>query len=370
MRSIMRYVPEDIMLDLSESDLGHPDGQEILERHHRQGGHAHPEFGRGHPAFVCARHEGGTSPGLYVRKVRGQWHASHYEKGTCDRFASPAPMSDEHRRQVDYWVRAGEDAGYPVETGPVLATGTRPDAVIRGPVLTGIEVQLSGMTRRGAVERSRRAALAGVSDVWFTSSKTEPRWAFRVPTVSENTLDWDRLPPRRAATATGLRTIEPARCTFLNFDRCPATGNAQCGGYHPIARALTGLSIDDVAARYPAGDLVALRFSQVVRRSFRTLRQDDIYVVPSASQAVYEDLTGIRAVPSFGPEAGDETTAREGQNLQPQLRSPAWPIVDCPGCGQPTVPGTYDPATQILTPAPPLCHACRHRGRSLSQAGC
>jgi hypothetical protein len=77
MRSIMRYVPEGIMLDLSESDLGHPDGQAILERHHRQGGHAHPEFGRGHPAFVCARHEGGTSPGLYVRKVRGQWHASH-----------------------------------------------------------------------------------------------------------------------------------------------------------------------------------------------------------------------------------------------------------------------------------------------------
>lgn len=171
MRSIVRYVPEGVLLDLAKADLGHPDGHAILERHHRQSARSHPEFDRGSPAFVCARHEGGTSPGLYVRKVRGQWWAAHYEKGTCDRFANPAPMSEEHRRQVDYWVRAAEDAGYAVETESALKTGTRPDALIRGPVLTGVEVQLSGMTRRGAVERSRRAALAGVSDVWFTSKQ-------------------------------------------------------------------------------------------------------------------------------------------------------------------------------------------------------
>lgn len=67
----------------------------------------------------------------------------------------------------------------------------------------------------------------------------------------------------------------------------------------------------------------------------------------------------------FRPQAEDKppqhpSGPRECQNLQ--LRSPAWPIVDCPGCGQPTVPGTYDRATQILTAAPPLCHACRHHG--------
>jgi len=56
--------------------------------------------------------------------------------------------------------------------------------------------------------------------------------------------------------------------------------------------------------------------------------------------------------------------SRECQNPQPQLRSPAWLIVDSPGCGEPTVPGAYDPATQILTPAPPLCHACLQRGRN------
>jgi hypothetical protein len=273
-------------------------------------------------------------------------------------------MSEEHRRQVDYWVRAAEDAGYAVETESALKTGTRPDALIRGPVLTGIEVQLSRMTRQGAVERSRRAALAGVSDVWFTSNKSQPRWAFRVPTVTENTLDWARLPPRRAATATRLRTVEPARCTILNFNQRPASGTALCGAYRPIARAFTGLTVDDVAARYPAGHLVALGCFHAARRSFRTFRQNDVYVVPSASQAVYEDLTGIRAMLSFRPQAEDRPSPhpdgpRECQNPQPQRLSPAWPIVACPGCGQPTVPGTYDPATQILTLARPLCHACR-----------
>lgn len=285
MRSIIRYVPGGIELDLSEPGLGDPDGQTILERHYRQSARTHPEFDRSKPAFVCVRHQGGTSPGLFVRKVSGQWWASHYEKGTCRRFANPGAMSEEHRRQVDYWVRAAEDAGWHVETEASLKTAARPDALIRGRALTGIEVQLSGMTRRGAVERTRRAALAGVSDIWFTSTKTEPRWSYRVPTVAENTLTWAKLPPRRAATARGLRRIEPARCTIDVFDRCPATGGRQCNRYHPIARAFSGLTVDDVAAQYPAGDLVALRFSQIVRRDLRTYRQDDVFIVPTASQA-------------------------------------------------------------------------------------
>lgn len=67
---------------------------------------------------------------------------------------------------------------------------------------------------------------------------------------------------------------------------------------------------------------MALRFSQVVRRSFRTSRQDNVYVVPSASQAIYEDLTGTRAVASFRPDAEDRPLrhlagSRECQNPQP-----------------------------------------------------
>src|ERR1017187_8347975 len=110
MRSIILYVPDGIPLDLSEPDLGYRDGQTILERHHRQSARSHPDFDRGNPAFICARHDGGTNPGLYVKKVRGQWWAAHYEKSSCERFASLAPMSAEHRRQVEYWVRAAEDA--------------------------------------------------------------------------------------------------------------------------------------------------------------------------------------------------------------------------------------------------------------------
>ena len=39
--------------------------------------------------------------------------------------------------------------------------------------------------------------------------------------------------------------------TILNFNQCPASGSALRGTYHPIARAFTGLTVDDVAARYP-----------------------------------------------------------------------------------------------------------------------
>jgi hypothetical protein len=181
--------------------------------------------------------------------------------------------------------------------------------------------------------------------------------------VQETALGWARLPPRGAATATGLRTIEPARCTLVNFDRCPASGGRQCGAYHPIARAVS-LTIDDVAARYPAGDLVALRVSQIVRRSFRTYRQDDVFIVPSASQALYEDLTGTRVRLTFRPQAEERPPKRpagphECQNTQRQSRSPLIPIEPCSGCGAPTVPGTWDSARRVLTPAVPLCHACR-----------
>jgi len=105
------------------------------------------EFSKANPAFKCLTHEGGTNPGLFLQKRDGEWWAVHYEKGQC-RFEArvPAPMSDEHKRQTDYWVRAAQDAGWHAETEQGLPTGTRPDALIRGTVLTGVEVQRSAMT--------------------------------------------------------------------------------------------------------------------------------------------------------------------------------------------------------------------------------
>jgi hypothetical protein len=122
-------------------------------------------------------------------------------------------VSDEHKYQTEYWVRAAEHAGWRAEREHMLHTRTRPDALIHGPVLTGVEVQRSAMTAAEAVARTRKAFRAGVTDAWFTSRKPEPLWAWRVPTVGENELTWQYLPPRRAATATGLRVIRAAGCS-------------------------------------------------------------------------------------------------------------------------------------------------------------
>jgi hypothetical protein len=164
-RRKIRYVPGNIVLDLSEPDLGCPDGLDILQHHYRQGARRDLGFTEANPAFVCLTHKGGTNPGLFLQKRGGRWWAIHYESGECSSHRLPAPMSDEHKRQTEYWARAAEDAGWRVELEHALATGTRPDALIHGPVMTGIEVQRSAMTAARAVARTGKAASAGVTDV-------------------------------------------------------------------------------------------------------------------------------------------------------------------------------------------------------------
>ena len=150
MKSLIRYVPGNVLIDLA-APLG-PDARAIIERHYRDGSTPKSPYNRDNPAFICVLHEGGTSPGLFIKKIGGQWWAVHYESATGCRIRIPAPMSDEHKRQAEYWARAAEDAGYRAELECSLDTGTRTDVLIYGSVKTGIEVQCSPITAR---ERSQ-----------------------------------------------------------------------------------------------------------------------------------------------------------------------------------------------------------------------
>lgn len=299
MRAQILYLPEGIRLDLSKPDLGHPGGLEIIQHHYRQSQRSDLQFSRRNPAFACLTHLGGSNPGLFIKRIGDEWWAVHYEAGPCRSHRLPAPMSDEHKYQTEYWVRAAEDAGWRAEREFTLHTGTRPDALIHGPVLTGVEVQRSAMTAAGAVTRTRKAFRAGVTDVWFTSRKPEPLWAWRVPTVGENDLSWLQLPPRRAATATGLRVIRAAKCGVENFNRCPYT-RLHCGQPHPLPEAWTGLTVDDVAAQFPAGQIKLLRFR-------RNSRRHDVFLVPPASLTLYEELTGESGQFPADPVTDDRT---------------------------------------------------------------
>jgi hypothetical protein len=310
-REKIRYELEHIVLDLSEPDLGHPDALEILQRHYRQSDRRAMGFTKAKPAFTCLVHEDGTNPGMFLKKLDGEWWAVHYEAGSCPSKRLPAPMSEEHKRQTDYWIRAAEDAGWRVEREHPLFTHTRPDALIHGPVMTGVEVQRSSMSASAAVSRTAKAASAGVTDLWFSGRDGPPRWAWRVPTVLPGELGidrpasedvWARLPPRRAVAAAGLRVLRIVKCAVGNIDRCPY-GRTWCGKHHPRPIPWGGLAVDDVAARFPAGEIVPLRFWGVSMLGSR--RRDAVFLVSPADLALYEEMTGWSGGVSFVPDDED-----------------------------------------------------------------
>jgi hypothetical protein len=57
------------------------------------------------------------------------------------------------------------------------------------------------------------------------------------------------------------------------------------GNYHPKPTPWRGLTVDDVAGLFPAGEIVALTFDRYQRR-------DDVFLVGRADIAIYEELTG------------------------------------------------------------------------------
>ena len=342
MRDLIRYVPEDIVLDLGRPDLGHPGGRAILERHYKESEQSHPQFNGRNPAFVCLKHDNGTNPGLFLKKIHGEWWAIHYEGRACKSMRVPAPMSDEHKRQVEYWARAGQDAGWTVDLEVSLSTGTRPDAVIHGPVETGVEVQRYDMAISAAVSRSRKAMAANVIDIWFSNRTPAPKWTDRVPTVREATFKWDRVPRRRSAIALGLRVIKEARCTVDNFPICPAGRGRRCGKDHPRDEPWRGMLVDDVAAQAPAGEIVPMRFRY-------TSRENVVMLVPRSSLALYEEMTGAKAGLSYSPTIDSVPPARpagevECRNLQ---------------LDDPTVVRCYRCRENQVGPGGVLCVLCR-----------
>jgi hypothetical protein len=246
-------------------------------------------------------------------------------------------MSEEHKWQTEYWVRAAEDAGWRVDEERRLDADTQPDVVIIGTVLTGIEVRLSHKTAASAVLRTHKAEQAGVKDLWFTASdiqtsgsRHQPLWAYRVPTVGAVRLGWNMLPPKRSATATGLRKICPTRCIVTEFDRCPyypGRGRSHCGKRHPKPTPWRGLTVDDVAGLFPAGEIVALTFDGYQRRA-------DVLLVGWTDVAIYEELTG-RPARTGDAETQPAATPRFGES--PSAWLPARRPGTCltPGCDRP-----------------------------------
>src|SRR4029077_17025081 len=177
---------------------------------------------------------------------------------------------------------------------------------------------------------------AGVTDLWFTAETgMAPKWLWRVPTVLNRELgipgegqSWDTLPRRRSVTAAGLRIVRTAKCTPEHFGQCPY-GRSHCGKHHPKPEPWPGLSVDDVAAMFPAAQIVALRFWGV--RSPGNRKRDSVFLVSPESAALYAEVTDGLIASSDMERPGTRSSARATcQNQQPSVPRPRTPDAGAP----------------------------------------
>jgi hypothetical protein len=270
MTTYVRYLPEDRRLDLASLAPG--DYQLITE--------LHGEIRRGEPVLLCLM-PGGQDGEMFVRKTGARYFAAHFP----GEGHGPHPIaleSPEHRRQKEYWARGAEAAGLRAATEYPVPGGRLDVAITGGAVATDIEIQRSEITAAAAKGRTTRYARAGFLPVWFNDGGTRPLWLKEVPALGCNRVPWnEQLPRPRAVTATGLTAIEAVRCAVGAFDRCPDGQPRPCGRFHARRAPWAGLSVDDVAAMIPSGDIVPMRGQDGL-----------VYLVSPASMARHQELTG------------------------------------------------------------------------------
>jgi hypothetical protein len=267
--NLVRYVPTGQTLNLSA--LGSGDFALITSLH----GTITRESG-----LVLECLSTGGDPAMYVwRNKDGRYWARHFP-GAAHGSHEVVHESDEHRRQKEYHVRAAEAAGWTAETE--FSTGkTRLDVRISGgKVPTGIEIQHSDISAANAKQRTTKSYRAGYTVAWFNDRGARPTFLREVPAYGCNALPWqERLPEVRAATATGLVRVEAVRCEVGAFERCPEGYARPCGQYHPQREPWLGLTVDDVAALVPDGQIVP-----VAARS-------GVYLTSPKGLARYQELT-------------------------------------------------------------------------------
>ncbi|HUY48641.1 MAG TPA: hypothetical protein VMV92_23465 [Streptosporangiaceae bacterium] len=219
----------------------------------------------------------------------------------------------EHRRQKEYWARAAADGGLTAALEvAVRGAGVMDVAITGGAVDTDIEVQHTAIPAAPVKTRTTRYARAGYLPVWFNDAGAWPPWLAEVPAIGCNPMPWDTaMPRRRQVTATGLGVLRVVRCDITQFGgHCPDTGARPCGRYHPaVTGGRTGLTVDDVAAMLPAGQLVPLRY-----------RTGTAFLVSPEDFRTYLEMTGGQGHwPPGGKTARGPRTIRQ----QPQpCRSP------------------------------------------------
>jgi hypothetical protein len=286
MRDPVFHVPTGQRIDLAEPG---DDGWELLRSI------APPDHVIHHGDLLCELHRSD----LYLahRGRHGELCGCHTVGGQIHYI--PAPMSDEHKREVESWASQPDREGYSVEAEKRLHTGSRPDLVLDHRV--PIEVQRSKIKVQAARSRTGKAMAAGLlpstwsADFPFVSigKKRQPLWQFQVPSVGMEVLPWDMVhDPHNVRIMTGLRKIVSARCDGTRD--CLAGRRYPCGRQHPWHEPVQ-LSLAEVSLRLILGTIVPLRF--------QFTKSDAIYLTNPNGLLLYQELTGHPVEPlDFGIE--------------------------------------------------------------------
>lgn len=331
MSTLVRFGPDGRVLDLAKLSS---DDYALIRS-------LHGEIRRGQRVLNCLQSTASADAAeMYIRAVNDRYWAVHFAGGAHGEHEI-ALETDEHRRQKDYWCRAAEDGGYSVAKELSTGGGTVLDVAIDGPRRTGVEVQRSTVHTKLVKARTTKSYRAGWLPVWFLDSDRKPTWYHQVPAVGCNVIPWSSLPPRRAATASGLTVVKPLRCTPGAFQRCPDGNRRPCGRWHPNREPMRGITVDDVAVMVPAERLVPMRDIK-----------KQVYLVSPASLAIYRELTGHSG--EYDPATGAPKT-----RTPPHTEKCVNPVHDrelpanC-ACGEPI----YRLA-QLVRARDDLCERCR-----------
>lgn len=245
------YHPRGIEVDLA--DLPHWLYDEIASLH-EQIARSDP------PVLTCLSNH--TSMYVY-RHHSGRYFARHFPNenpgGHSHRIAT---MSDGHKRQAEYVERAASDHGLNATLELSTGNGTRIDVAVQGAITnTGFEVQRSSLSRKAAKTRTAKSFDAGWTCAWVSDRPDDPDWVDHVPTARLTTRGWDEaMPPRNSANVIiGRFTRVRVGLNKWRYEREP--------------RAMT---LDELAYRMPAGDVVPVRIGKQGMVSLATKDAVDI----------------------------------------------------------------------------------------------
>lgn len=279
MRDLVIHGPTGLELDFAEDDFGGPRQAAVAAAWQRRG-QADPG------EFICYVHRDREKPWLYLQQRGLVIVAAHWPGSKLDgSHQITHGVSNEHKRQVEYIARAGDAAGFDVGTEVSLPTKVRSDAVIYGPTTTGIEVQRSSLTARDAKARTTKARRAGVLPIWFSDATRNPAWLFKVPGVRMNEQSWNTVPRAGSVTVvSGVRVVTARRCRNIPDSPCPSRRRG-CNQWHPMHEPRLGVTVDDLAALIPNGDLVPI--------SYKTLTGGTYTIIVSRNDKErYEAVSG------------------------------------------------------------------------------